>query len=77
MTKLVYFDDRSMYFEQRFVSYPDGFVRAVAICKNTAAKVNVRQCMEAMGVAEPMPCPPDVQRFIECHEISSDKLKAS
>jgi hypothetical protein len=35
VTKLVYWDERSLYFEQRFVSLHDGFVRAVALCKNT------------------------------------------
>ena len=35
VTKLVFWDERSLYFEQRFVSLHDGFVRAVALCKNT------------------------------------------
>ena len=35
VTKLVYWDERSLYFEQSFVSLNDGFVRAVALCKNT------------------------------------------
>jgi len=77
VTKLVYFDDHALYFEQRFISYPDGFVRAVAICKNTAVKVNIRRCMEHFGVSEAMECPPDVKKFIECHELSSEKLKAT
>jgi hypothetical protein len=35
VTKLLYWDERSLYFEQRFISLHDGFVRAVALCKNT------------------------------------------
>ena len=32
-TKLVWFDARSLYFEHRFITLHDGFVRAVAIAK--------------------------------------------
>ncbi len=32
-TRLVWFDERSFYFEQRFVTVRDGFVRAVALSK--------------------------------------------
>ena len=53
VTKLVYFDDHALYFEQRFISYPDGFVRAVAICKNTAVKVNIRRLVPNQQSAHP------------------------
>jgi len=33
VTKLLYFDERSLYFEQRFVSLKDDFVRAIGISK--------------------------------------------
>ena len=33
VTKLRFWDERSLYFEQRFVSLHDGFVRAIATCK--------------------------------------------
>ena len=32
-TRLVWFDERSLYFEQRFVTLHDGFVRAIALAK--------------------------------------------
>ena len=34
-TKLVWFDARSLYFEHRFITLHDGFVRAVALAKVT------------------------------------------
>jgi len=74
-TKLLYFDDRSLYYEHQFVSILDNFVRAVAIAKNTTRKVNLPKELEKLGVSEPMPCPPEVQKFIECHEISSNNMK--
>ena len=32
-TKLVWFDSRSLYFEHRFITLHDGFVRAIALAK--------------------------------------------
>ena len=75
VTKLVYFDERSMYFEQKFVSHPDGFVRAVAFCKNTAVNVHIPTAMMKFNVYTSPPCPPELQKFMECHEISSNNLK--
>lgn len=76
ITKLVYFEGRSLYFEQRFVSKHDGFIRAIAICKNTAVNVDVDKMMrEEFGIERPE-CPEDVKKFIECHDSSSAKLKS-
>jgi len=75
-TKLVYFDQKALYFEQSFISKPDNFVRAVALCKN--AVVN---CPDLIGFFKKTydfdqpECPPDLARFIEANEISSNKLR--
>ncbi len=69
------FDQRSFYFEQKFISLHDNFIRAVAICKNTAVNVDVIGVMkENFGLDQPE-CPEDLSKFIESHEISSNKLK--
>ena len=75
-TKLVYFDQKALYFEQSFISKPDNFVRAVALCKN--AVVN---CPDLIGFFKKTydfdqpECPPDLAKFIEANEISSNKLR--
>lgn len=52
-------------------------MRAVAICKNTAVNVDVVGAMkENFGLDQPE-CPDDLAKFIESHEISSNKLKLS
>ena len=75
-TKMVFFDKRSLYFEQTFISKPDNFVRAIALCKNTV--VNCPDVVEFMrkmyNVSQPE-CPPDLSKFLEANEISSNKLK--
>ena len=74
-TRLVYFDQRSLYFEQSFVSKPDNFIRAVALCKNTVVNCNVLSLMKDRYNLEQPDCPPDLCKFIEANEISSNRLK--
>ena len=74
-TRLVYFDQRSLYFEQSFISKPDNFIRAVALCKNTVVNCNVPALLKDLYNLDPMDCPPDLVKFIEANEISSNKLK--
>ena len=75
-TKLVFFDKRSLYFEQTFISKPDNFVRAVALCKNTV--VNCPDVVEFMKqsfkISQPE-CPPELAKFLEANEISSNNLR--
>ena len=75
-TKMVFFDKTSLYFEQTFISKPDNFVRAIALCKNTV--VNCPDVVEFMremyNVSQPE-CPPDLAKFLEANEISSNKLR--
>jgi len=74
-TKLVFWDDRSLYFEQRFVTLHDGFVRAVALCKNTVVGGSVREMMASQGVHVPPQCPEEVGIWLQSQEVSSNKLR--
>eukprot|EP00095_Tigriopus_kingsejongensis_P007996 maker-scaffold269_size230758-snap-gene-1.30 protein:Tk07996 transcript:maker-scaffold269_size230758-snap-gene-1.30-mRNA-1 annotation:"AGAP003487-PA" len=76
LTKLVWFDERALYFEQRFVSKSDNFVRAVAISKSTFVNcTDVAQIMtDYFHVPRPV-CPPYVEAFIKSNEESSLALK--
>ena len=71
------FDERSLYFEQKFVSLHDNFIRAIALCKNTAVNCDVIGAMrDRFDLAQPV-CPEDLAKFIESNDISSNKLKMS
>lgn len=71
------FDERSLYFEQKFVSLHDNFIRAIALCKNTAVNCDVIGAMrDRFDMAQPV-CPEDLAKFIESNDISSNKLKMS
>ena len=74
-TKMVYYDERSLYFEQTFISKPDNFIRAVALCKNTLVNCNVMDMMNELYNVDQPECPPDLAKFIEANDISSNKLK--
>lgn len=72
-TRMVYFDERSIYFEHKFVSLHDGFIRAIVLSKNTS-KMNVPDVMKELGLSSPLDCPEELELFIRGHEISSEKL---
>jgi len=74
-TRMVYYDERSIYFEQSFISKPDNFIRAVALCKNTLVNCNVMDMMKELYNIDQPECPPDLAKFIEANDISSNKLK--
>ena len=61
VTRLIYWDERSLYFEQSFVSLHDGFVRAVALCKNTVVGGSVVQMLASLGVRHVPQMPKEVK----------------
>ena len=75
VTKLLYWDDRSLYFEQSFLSLHDGFTRAVAFSKNTVVGGSVTEMMESFGFSAPPPCRDDLKMWLESQELTSSKLR--
>ena len=74
VTKLRYWNERSLFFEQKFVSLHDGFVRAIATSMNTVVGGDVLEMMEQFGHPQP-PCPPDIQKWLDSMEITSSSLR--
>jgi len=60
VTRLIFWDERSLYFEQSFVSLHDGFVRAVAICKNTVVGGSVVEMLASVGAKSAPAMPKEV-----------------
>ena len=92
VTRLIFWDERSLFFEQSFVSLHDGFVRAVAICKNTVVGGSVVEMLASVGAksAPAMPkevrirwakfCDPiihQVELWLASQEITSSRLRSS
>jgi len=67
----------SLYFEQSFVSLHDGFVRAVALCKNTVVGGSVVQMLAGLGVQHVPEMPKEVELWFASQEISSSRLRSN
>lgn len=76
VTRLIYWDERSLYFEQSFVSLHDGFVRAVALCKNTVVGGSVVQMLAGLGVEHVPEMPKEVELWLASQEITSSRLRS-
>ncbi|XP_050544332.1 protein THEM6-like [Daktulosphaira vitifoliae] len=82
-TRIVYWDDVSIFFEHRFVSKSDGFVRAIMHNRQRLTECNVDEVLRsvagkkkpALALRKP-DCPMDIHHWIQSCLISSADLKA-
>ncbi|XP_076838079.1 protein THEM6-like [Brachyhypopomus gauderio] len=77
-TRIVTWDEKSFYLEQRFVSCKDGMVAAIVYCKQNVVrtspdKILQHLCQRKVEVPE---FPEDLQHWIKFIAASSDALKA-
>lgn len=77
--QLVYWDDKSIYLEQQFVTLRDGFVRAVVLSRQNIVGVNVNDVIaELMGSDVKKPeIPEELEHWLKGIEVSSAKLRKS
>merc|ERR1739838_1268500 len=74
-TRLVWWEERSLYFEQRFVSLWGGLVYTIAICKTTVVGGSVVDMLAELGVQQPAPsAPEEVRVWNASQKISSTRL---
>uniref|UniRef100_A0A0K2T8A9 Protein THEM6 n=2 Tax=Lepeophtheirus salmonis TaxID=72036 RepID=A0A0K2T8A9_LEPSM len=75
-SRLVWWDEKSIYFEHRFITLRDQFVRAIAYSHCYIGNCDVEEMMRILD-ATPRPTlpPTDVQRWIDFMSSSSGKLK--
>ncbi|KAG8230463.1 hypothetical protein J437_LFUL009952 [Ladona fulva] len=50
-SKIVYWDEKSVFMEHRFITPKDGFVRAIAICRQRVIKANAEDVMRELILA--------------------------
>ncbi|XP_058811930.1 protein THEM6-like [Topomyia yanbarensis] len=75
-TKLVWWDEKSIFFEHMFISWPDGFVRSVAISRQMASSVNVIQFMQQFEECHSRPRQPEeIRHWLEAVAVSSQQLR--
>lgn len=82
-TKLVYFDERSFYYEQCYVTKDpttdEEFICAIALCKMTAVNMSVKEMMKTKFGIDKIDIDPqrekEIRLFIEMQDVSSARLK--
>jgi hypothetical protein len=77
--QLIYWDDKSIYLEQQFVTLRDGFVRAVVLSKQNIFGINVDDLIAKLAgndVKRPE-IPQELEHWLKGIEVSSAKLRKS
>ncbi|KAJ0179856.1 hypothetical protein K1T71_004447 [Dendrolimus kikuchii] len=75
-TKLAYWEDKTLFIEQKFVTVNDGFVRAVVLSRQNLLNVDAATLFEGIPGADVKPeCPEEIKHWLQAIEISSAKLR--
>lgn len=77
--QVIYWDEKAVYMEQRFITIRDGFIRAVAMHKQVVPSANVEQIVD--GLSEGKAVKPEIseelQFWMNSLDASSKKLRPS
>ncbi|XKL66230.1 hypothetical protein PGB90_009650 [Kerria lacca] len=84
-SRIVYWDQNSIYMEHRFITKRDNFVRAIVYGKQKVIKCNVEEVItelmktpatkKATEVRQKPECPSEIRLWIESTNVSSNKLR--
>ncbi|XP_061728602.1 protein THEM6-like [Cydia pomonella] len=75
-TRLAYWDDKTLFIEQKFITLSDGFVRAIVLSRQNLIDVNAETLFKGIPGAEQKPrCPEEITHWLQSIEISSAKLR--
>lgn len=71
----MYWKDKSLYLEHKFVTF-DGFVRAVVLSKQDLVNVDFETLLKSIPDAGVKPeCPEEISYWIQALETSSARLR--
>lgn len=76
--QIVYWDEKTMYLEQQFVSLKDGFIRAVVLSKQNVIGMNFSEVVAKMLDKDQSYRPsmlPELEDWLSSMEKSSERLK--
>lgn len=74
--QLVYWEDKNLYIEQKFITLNDGFVRAVILSRQNLVNVDASALLKNIPGADTKPeCPEEITHWLQSIEISSAKLR--
>lgn len=76
--QIVYWEERTLYIEQQFITLHDGFIRAIVLSKQGTINLNVPEVMAKMTGKDVSyrPTPPaELQDWLTSMEKSSARLR--
>lgn len=72
----MWWDDKAIYLEQKFITTSDNFVRAIAMSKQCITKVDVIELMKKLPAGDNRPeISEELKVWLDSIEISSKKLR--
>nr|CAI5831110.1 unnamed protein product [Callosobruchus analis] len=78
VTRIMYWDEKTLYIEQQFITIADGFIRAVVLSKQGTINLNVAEMMSKLTGKDasyrPTP-PPELLDWLSSMEKSSARLR--
>ncbi|XP_072940497.1 protein THEM6-like [Epargyreus clarus] len=72
-TKLVYWEDKTLFIEQKFITLNDGFVRAIVLSRQNLLETDVSALLD--NADDKPECPEEIKHWLESIEISSARLR--
>ncbi len=75
--QLIWWDEKAIYLEQKFITSSDNFVRAIATSKQCITNVNVLELMKKFPecAKERPAAPEELEIWLNAIEVSSQKLR--
>lgn len=74
--QLAYWEDKTLFIEQKFITLNDGFVRAVVLSRQNLINVDTETLFRGIPGADQKPeCPEEIKHWLQAIEISSAKLR--
>lgn len=74
--QLVYWEENTIFIEQKFITINDGFVRAVVLSRQNLLNIDSETLFRGIPGAEQKPeCPEEIKHWLQAIEISSAKLR--
>lgn len=74
--QLVYWEEKTIFIEQKFITINDGFVRAVVLSRQNLLNIDSDTLFRGIPGADQKPeCPEEIKHWLQAIEISSAKLR--
>lgn len=74
--QLAYWEDKTMFIEQKFITLNDGFIRAVVLSRQNLVNVTCERLFHGRPGADTKPeCPEEIKHWLQSIEVSSAKLR--